>query len=83
MSEMFYVIIPAKGGAPDGGSVVPTCDQGETLGANYMVDFGSGYDGPYFVPGDTVAEADSQADSWFGEYSYYRVGGLECGVEPS
>jgi hypothetical protein len=68
--QIFYVTVPAKGGTPDKESGVPTCDQGEVLGANYMVDFGSGYDGPYFVPGDTLAEADSLASSWFGDFDY-------------
>lgn len=81
--QMFYVTVPAKGGAPDKEEAAPTCEQGEVLGANYMVDFGGGYDGPYFVPGDTLAEADLLADSWFGEYDYYRVGGLVCDREPS
>lgn len=82
--QIFYVIIPARAGAPaDEGGGVPICEQGEVLGANYMVDFGSGYDGPYFVPGGTLAEADSQAQSWFGNFSYYRVSGLVCDMEPS
>jgi len=74
--QIFYVIIPNKAGAPE--DVVPTCEQGEVLGAYYMVDFGFGYDGPYFVPGDTLDEADLLADSWFGDFPYYRVGGLVC-----
>ncbi len=81
--QMFYVIVPAKGGAPDKGEAVPTCEQGQVLGANYMVDFGFGYDGPYFVPGSTLDQADLLAESWFSDSDYYRVGGLVCDREPS
>lgn len=81
--QIFYALIPNKHGIPEEGSSIPVCEQGEVLGAEYMVDFGSGYDGPYFVPGDTLDEADQQADSWFGEWDYYRLGGLVCGIEPS
>jgi len=71
--QIFYVIIPNKHGIPDNGAQTPTCGQGEVLGAEYMVDFGSGFDGPYFVPGDTLGEADVQAQSWFGDFDYCRV----------
>jgi hypothetical protein len=80
--QIFYVPIPSRG-SPSAADTVPTCGPGEVLGANYMVDFGSGYDGPYFVPGDTLAEADALADSWFSEEDHYRIGGLVCDVEPS
>jgi hypothetical protein len=80
--QIFYVIIPNRHGTPGAGGQPPTCEQGELLGAEYMVDFGSGYEGPYFVPGDTLDEADQQAGSWFGEFDYYRVNGLVCGEEP-
>jgi len=78
---IFYVEIPHAGGPKE--DTTPTCDQGEVLGANYMVDFGSGFEGPYFVPGATLAEADLQAESWFGDFDYYRVGGLVCDFPPT
>lgn len=81
--QIFYPIIPNKHGVPDTGGGIPTCAQGEVLGAEYMVDFGSGYDGPYFVPGDTLAEADTQAASWFSVFDHYRVSGLVCGEQPT
>ena len=81
--QIFYVTIPNKHGTPDQGAQIPTCTQGEVLGAEYMVDFGQGFDGPYFVPGDTLEEADLLAESWYGEFDYYRVGGLVCAQPPS
>ena len=81
--QIFYVIIPNKHGVPEEGSAVPTCAQGEVLGAEYMVDFGSGYDGPYFVPGNTLAEADQLAAGWFSIFPYYRINGLVCDFEPT
>jgi len=80
--QIFYVIIPARSDAPDG-SEVPTCSEGEVLGAYYEVDFGFGYDGPYFVPGDTLEEADLQAESWYGQSPFRRISGLVCDQPPS
>jgi hypothetical protein len=82
--QIFYVTIPFKHGSAESGGQSLTCEDGEVLGAEYMVDFGSGPDGPYFVPGDTLDDADALAAIWFAQaVDYYGVNGLVCDEEPS
>jgi len=78
--QIFYVIIPAKAGAPVDESL--TCPQGQVLGADVLVDTGEGY-ATYFVPGDTLADVESLAVSWFGQDYGGISGDLYCDVEPS
>lgn len=78
--QIFYVIIPHKAGAPVDESL--TCPQGQVPGADVLVDTGDGY-ATYFVPGNTLADVESLAISWFGADYGGISGGLYCGVEPS
>ncbi|GEM_PF-2063374 len=80
--QIFYVTIPRPGGPNDDSSL--SCTDGLVSGADVMVDFGSGPDGPYFVPGNTLAEVQSLAESWFsGATSIDIVSGLYCSAEPT
>jgi hypothetical protein len=79
--QIFYVTIPGAGGPSSSGPLV--CPDGLVPGADVMVDFGNGPLGPFFVPGSTLAEVQSQAESWFSGASIDIVSGLYCGEEPS
>lgn len=76
--QIFYVTIPGAGGTP-----ALTCTAPEVLGANYEVDFGGGFSGPNFVPGNDLTATDAQASSWFSSFSYRRASGLVCDNEPT
>ena len=79
--QIFYVIIPDKHGIPqDSGPL--TCPDGLVPGADVFVEFGEG-SGTFFIPGDTLDEVESQAQSWFGQFAYEIVSGLYCGEEPT
>jgi hypothetical protein len=79
--QIFYVIIPNKHGLPDNQPLV--CEQGLVPGADVTVDFGGGNIETFFVPGDTLANVQNQAGSWFGQWSFEITSGLYCGQEPT
>lgn len=79
--QIFYVTVPSRG-APKEDTGPLECPDGLVPGADVMVDFGDGPEGPYFVPGSTLAEVQAQAESWFSGAEIEIVGGLYCGEEP-
>lgn len=82
--QIFYVTIPGRGSPKENIEDSPlVCPEGLVPGADVMVDFGDGPEGPYFVPGSTPAEVQSQAESWFSGAEILSVGDLYCGEEPS
>jgi hypothetical protein len=81
--QIFYVLIPGIHGIPDEGDTPLICEQGLVPGADVMVDFGQGPVGPFFVPGSTPDEVQSQAEIWFGQWEFEITSDLYCGNEPS
>lgn len=79
--QIFYVTIPGAG-SPTEGAAPLVCDLGLVPGADVFVDFG-GFTETLFVPGSTLAEVQSQAESWFAGLEFEIVSGLYCGLEPS
>jgi len=79
--QIFYVTVPGRGGPKDDTSLV--CSDGLVPGADVMVDFGGGPIGPFFVPGSTLVEVQSQAESWFSGAEIEIVNDLYCSEEPS
>lgn len=80
--QIFYVTIPSRGGPKEDAAPL-VCPTGLVTGADVMVDFGDGPEGPYFVPGSTLADVQSQAESWFSEAEAIEiVSSLYCGEEP-
>lgn len=79
--QIFYVTIPGRG-APkeDAGPLV--CPEGLVPGADVFYDNGE-FTGTTFVPGNTLAEVQSQAELWFEGFSIEIVSGLYCNEEPS
>lgn len=78
LGQTFYVTIP-HGHARQVEDATPVCSDGQILGADVDVeDFGT-----LFVPGDTLAEVQSRAESWFEESDFEIVSGLYCNQEPS
>lgn len=78
--HVFYVEIPHAGGPKEESSLV--CSDGLVPGADVLVDFGEGDVFTEFVPGDTLAEVQSQAESWFSGMDFEIVSDLYCGQEP-
>lgn len=80
--QIFYVTIPAASGPKEGTSL--TCPTGQIPGADVQVDFGEGDIETYWVEGDTLAEVQANAESWFFEaISIEVVSGLYCNWPPS
>jgi hypothetical protein len=80
--QIFYVIIPNKHGIPEESDETLTCEDGLVPGADVTVDFGEFTD-IVFVPGSTLAEVQSQAESWFSELDFEITSGLYCSQAPS
>lgn len=79
--QMFYVTIPHKGAPPEAASSQPqplVCPDGQISGADVLFD-GDGF--PTFIPGDTLDEVASAAESW--EIEFEIVSELYCMMEPT
>lgn len=80
--HIFYVGVPAAS-APKEEAGPLVCPEGLVLGADVMVDFDGDLIGPFFVPGSTLAEVQSQAESWFEGWPFEIVSELYCSTPPS
>jgi hypothetical protein len=84
--QVFYVTIPDKPQPPETPVDVPlTCEEPEVLGASVLFTPSEGSPFTEFVPGDTLDEVESRADSWVdGEFiiSHGPARTLECGLPP-
>ncbi len=79
--QIFYVTMPGAGGPKEDAAPL-VCTDGLVPGADVFVDFGGSTD-TFFVPGSTLAEVQSQAESWFSDSEFEIVSSLYCGLEPS
>lgn len=80
--QMFYVTIPHRGAPPEATTPAPqplVCPDGQISGAAVLVD----NDFTVFIPGDTLAEVQSQAENQYAPLSVQIVGELHCEWEPS
>ena len=76
--QMFYVTIPHRGAPQEAASPEPlVCPEGQISGADVLFD-GDGF--PTFIPGNTLDEVASAAESW--EIEFEIVSGLYCAWEP-
>lgn len=73
--QVFYVEIPHARGPHENSALPLVCEDGMTLGADVMVDYGygDGWEGPYFVEGSTFAEVQAQAENLFEEFLFEIV----------
>lgn len=84
--QVFYVTIPDKPQPPEANVDVPlTCEEPEVLGASVVFFPSEGPSFTEFVPGDTLDEVESRADSWVdGQFiiSHGTARTLQCGLPP-